>query len=442
MQALYIFAYYLVYHLSILAIADGEIQYKKKRKLICLSSILLILTIPVIIFIVFNVFQTGAEATPVWFMLFHILCIIPIILCCENNPFVNWIVIMIISNIWYIISSIFFNYLFIGINPDIKILKSSTSPDDFIYLFAYILCSFLAVVFARLFFFFFKKSIEKRWAFISISILFTIPMLIAIVSAGFENHHRINTSPTSIYLTIVCYPVAFFISFAMYLIQHYRKTHNNAEELEMELDKCLQEYDKLINLLEESRHFRHDLNNDIAILEEYSRLSNDNQIQELTKCTKSIIEKSRKINLKKYCNNSVINILLTIKADAAQAKGINCSFTVILPDKLSIENYDLVSLLSNILDNAIEATEKVEEDKRQIAFRIHTQNGYLCVECINPFVEEANPVKKDFATTKSDKSNHGMGTKIISNIIKSYNGYSDITILNGDHFNLFIALKL
>ena len=88
-----------------------------------------------------------------------------------------------------------------------------------------------------------------------------------------------------------------------------------------------------------------------------------------------------------------------------------------------IKSVDLFTMLSNILDNAIEANLRIpEEEKRAIHLSVHEKKGLVILQCENPYegtveMRDGLPV-----TIKEDKANHGIGTRSIAATAADYGG--------------------
>lgn len=66
-----------------------------------------------------------------------------------------------------------------------------------------------------------------------------------------------------------------------------------------------------------------------------------------------------------FCSNSLLNTILQIKKEKAEQIGIRCIFHIILPPKFSqtFSDVTITSLFTNLLDNAIEACESMDDEK-------------------------------------------------------------------------------
>ena len=136
--------------------------------------------------------------------------------------------------------------------------------------------------------------------------------------------------------------------------------------------------------------------------------------------------------------NSVLDVILTTKSLQCQKQDITLS-AMIDGDMLSdIYVKDICSLFGNLLDNAIEATQQLEnKDKRLINLSVRGRNNFIIVECENccEGVTIIQPPKESHRklpyTTKTDKIHHGYGLKSIAQVAEKYGGGIHVTIDNG-----------
>lgn len=129
-------------------------------------------------------------------------------------------------------------------------------------------------------------------------------------------------------------------------------------------------------------------------------------------------------------NHALVNVILNQKYQEACEKGIVMIVAVNDLSGLHMRKEALVTLLSNLLDNAIEACEKLEKGKT-IRFKMVLEDGELILSVQNP-VKEALRIKgKTIATSKQDKPSHGIGLLNIDSVIRSYEGTSALTYEGG-----------
>lgn len=111
--------------------------------------------------------------------------------------------------------------------------------------------------------------------------------------------------------------------------------------------------------------------------------------------------------------------------------------------KLSfMDEADLYTLFGNAIDNAIESTLKIEEEKdRTIILSVKTINSFLSIHLDNPYLgklifEEDIPV-----TTKQEKEYHGFGLKSMRLIVEKYQGNMSLSP-GEERFNMNILLPI
>ena len=132
---------------------------------------------------------------------------------------------------------------------------------------------------------------------------------------------------------------------------------------------------------------------------------------------------SKKLNVPAltHSENPVINAILNVEKDKAFQNDIN--FSCNINDTLSfVEDSDIVSIIGNLCDNAIEYLASIEEDKRNMNLTVSLYKDYYYITCKNTII---SPVLKDnpqMNTTKDDITLHGKGMKILKDIAKKYNG--------------------
>lgn len=188
------------------------------------------------------------------------------------------------------------------------------------------------------------------------------------------------------------------------------------------------------------KKIRHDFTNHttnaLALLE----CGRTNEAAELLK---SVGIATERILPKHYVNsgNTVVDAIISSKAALCESKGILFTYKIEPLEKIKIETVDLSSLLSNLLDNAIEAAEKTTNGFIKIdIFKYKAYYG-ICVE--NSFLgkESIAHSGSHLLSTKSEKEMHGYGTRIIEEIAEKYHGNS-VWNADGGSFKSNILLKI
>lgn len=140
--------------------------------------------------------------------------------------------------------------------------------------------------------------------------------------------------------------------------------------------------------------------------------------------------------------SQVVDTILYTKSLDCDAKGIRLSAIGDASPIHFIPSSKRFYLFSNILDNAIEATQDiVDPSLRVIGLSLRKQNGMFLIEEYNYFEGERFRDEEGFKTTKKTKTGHGLGLKSIRSIAEEYGGKVEIS-LKDNMFFLTVSLPL
>lgn len=140
--------------------------------------------------------------------------------------------------------------------------------------------------------------------------------------------------------------------------------------------------------------------------------------------------------VRRICDNDTANAVLTAKAEAMRQAGLTPDFAVSVPETLPLSDTDLAALLGNALDNAMEAAARAED--KTVTVRCKAQKGLFMLRVENAL---AGPVAADLATTKADKSAHGLGLPGMREIASRYGGTLEAGAKSG-RFELLVCIPV
>ncbi len=186
---------------------------------------------------------------------------------------------------------------------------------------------------------------------------------------------------------------------------------------------------------EKIKRISHGITNQLFAVE--TLLHND-KFEEAEKYLEMLVGTVEQHILPVHTNNVVIDALLNQKYILATSKRIKMVFDIqdLQEPKIYISN--LVAILSNALNNAIEACEKVTGD-RVIELQIINENNEMIISIENTIEKEVTIVDNHIPTTKSDKENHGIGLGSIRGIVEQHGGKMFLDS-EGNRFKLLIVL--
>lgn len=239
-------------------------------------------------------------------------------------------------------------------------------------------------------------------------------VILIIVSMKFE-------LPSTISITISFFSVILLLATVItYVLQdNYSKKEIELLELRNELSKeeTNKAYYQILERQNDEMHsFSHNTKNHFQVIKS---LTNEKKVEDyIDKC----YEKLEKYSMFGKSNNKILDIIINKYSLLCEIKHIDFFVSIKTANLLYIKDDELSTLLNCILDNAVEATEKVENGKKRIEFDLNNQNYFDVLTCINSCNYNPDFDKKVLKTTKENADMHGYGTKSIKKIVKNNKG--------------------
>lgn len=181
-----------------------------------------------------------------------------------------------------------------------------------------------------------------------------------------------------------------------------------------------------VNAYKDQRKLTHDFQNQLSVI--YGLAECEAPHSELSSYIQTILKNSTANSLIVKTGRLVADVLLSQKHDVAQTKGIQ--FLLQLDDltHFGLEDAHLVVVLSNLIDNAIEACEKIDNGKSKIitlVMKVEEESSFLYIENTTAF-----PVKildNQIVIPMKPSTEHGYGLKNVVNILNQYHAVFAIT---------------
>lgn len=138
--------------------------------------------------------------------------------------------------------------------------------------------------------------------------------------------------------------------------------------------------------------------------------------------------------------NAALDVVLTEKSLECLRKDIRFTYMVDIDCLTGMGDYDVYSVFGNALDNAIEASERLDDPERRVIKLTGVRRGELAnIHVTNYFDRVKRDGDGNLVTSKADASTHGYGVKSIRMAIGRLGGDVDITAVDGI-FDLNIVL--
>lgn len=198
--------------------------------------------------------------------------------------------------------------------------------------------------------------------------------------------------------------------------------------------------DEISALYQETREWRHDYTNHLQVLMGYSERG---QYDALAEYLNSLSKSLGKISYRFNVGSDLVNAILNAKAKRAESAGIALKVTGRIRSKdTALSATDFASLIGNVLDNAIEACQRITDPDTPLVIEMkitETKSGLKIYEK-NPTDGKVKMSGSRLITSKAEPD-HGIGSGMIDMIVEKYNGYIDRKI-EGKEFEVFILLQV
>ncbi len=244
----------------------------------------------------------------------------------------------------------------------------------------------------------------------------TLVLALIIISTNYTEHVTLSLISIVIILVINILVFYFYNEVMKFYQSKFEKTllqqQNNAYEKQLEI---------INRSKEDIKRLRHDLRNHALSLK---HLIDSNDLKGASKYLDSVFEYIDYSKEYAKSGNPEIDSIINYKLDLAEKYNIKSQVNLLVPDKLHIESFDLSIILGNLLDNAIEAASKNENEKF-INISMELDRNVLYLNICNSYEGKLKFNGKKLLSTK-EGNNHGLGLSSVEKSIEKYNGTMNI----------------
>lgn len=267
------------------------------------------------------------------------------------------------------------------------------------------------------------------WIFSFIPMSFT--GLICLVNYYFLDFHGVTRNyPVLLMICILMLLVYILIFYTFQTAGDAMERERIAGNMKEQILLQKKQYEFYLQKREAERIFRHDARHRDSILISYLENGEVEGAKEFLKKELAEIEKNAKIP---FCENTLINAVLSEYRTKAEQEGLEFSARIQMPKELACDEAEFCVMLSNLLENSLDAA------KSYIAISIKHLNHQLSLNVKNDYEGELKKsAENNYLTTKPQGS--GLGLKSVEAILKSNSGFLKIEDTDGV-FDVFATLK-
>ncbi len=176
------------------------------------------------------------------------------------------------------------------------------------------------------------------------------------------------------------------------------------------------------NMYRQTRGWRHDYHNHIQTMKAHLVMG---EYDELDKYLNELDTDLTTVDTVIKTGNVMIDAILNSKISLAKSRNIEIEAKAIVPKDLdtTISEVDLSLIIGNLMDNAMEACMKIEDEKKRfIRVYIDILKGQLYVYVMNSAYDKLKRVGNIYESTKGGKY-HGFGLMRMDKVVDKYKGY-------------------
>lgn len=230
----------------------------------------------------------------------------------------------------------------------------------------------------------------------------------------------------TLFMICVKESVIFFISIVIMVItfDQYATSieSDNIKNMEIFQRKLLShQYEEIKEAYINMRGWRHDYHNHLQAMKAYLSM---NQLKELDEYLFKLERDLDEVDSLVKSGNLMMDAILNSKITIMMNYNINVDFKAILPEKIKIADVDLCVMVSNLLENAIEACLKIPQEQRfiRVFSEVYGSQFYLSIQ--NSAMENLDFNAQNYISNK--RGEHGFGMKRVQLLVDKYNGFLNL----------------
>ena len=182
-------------------------------------------------------------------------------------------------------------------------------------------------------------------------------------------------------------------------------------------------YYELRTYVGDTRTMRHDFRQHVHVIR---TLLQEDKTEELKEYLKNFTDDTAGTRAY-YCSNDTLDAILSHYDQKAREKKIDISWRIDLPKEIPVNEMEFCAMIGNLLENAVQATEKLPEGQRKIRVISEMVTDSMIGFSMDNTFEGKLKLNKN-GIPRSTRAGHGVGLQSVANTVRRYNGTMDIQI--------------
>lgn len=188
-----------------------------------------------------------------------------------------------------------------------------------------------------------------------------------------------------------------------------------------------QNYQNVSDIYKQNAKLYHDVNHHLNAL---YQLMNDGHYEDAKAYIEKINKPVKQLSKTSWTGIHIVDVVLNSKAEQMKQKGITYQYYVEFPANTNILSNDICTIFANLIDNAIEATEKILPTEKPIIVSVQRVHNFIIIQVENPCESGIVIATELPRTTKQDSDIHGWGLPSVVSAVERYNGTFHCSVEN------------
>lgn len=259
------------------------------------------------------------------------------------------------------------------------------------------------------------RMVGKRKLFQILGIILATVLLVY-----FQRIYIFLVSDQYVALWIVFLLAAVIIGCAGVVYTQRIKLEEREKLQQLKLSMMEENYEQMIRMYKEKAVLIHDEKHHFQTIHE---LLCQGEYQSAINYAEKISGELERSESRLWSGHPMLDLILNIKINEAKKHLIDLDIKFDDMSGLVVDEIDICALISNLIDNAIEANLKIEwPDDRWIKFYGERKGDFWIINSSNPTIDKVKIEDGKPITSKKDKGVHGFGTESIRRVLDKYNG--------------------
>ena len=282
-----------------------------------------------------------------------------------------------------------------------------------------------------------RAKLSKR----QVIVRYIIGTSIALILSYLVIHQRgwiRRASPEGLFPIIVFMVILCIMGTVLLISVKWRNNNMKAETMEQERELYYRQLKVMQVSLEQQKSIRHDIKLHLAVIKRFLLTDQEGE------AVKYLEKISKELEIKEYIQSNNIPFDSIVNYKLSEAKSdVKINVNVAIPKEIKMDTMDIVIIMGNLIENALEAVERVKE--KRISLDVFFDRGNLFINIKNTFDGEVRfgenlATEKGIISRKSGRD-HGYGLKNVKRSVEKYNGKLEISY-DKKYFNVNVLVYL